>query len=73
MPGNIFRADTAERGDYFKGLPREVFANPFIWDRAANNDRPGRVRHVVARAVPARPSTRARSKEHERFMQWLDR
>lgn len=41
MPGNVFRADTAERGDYFKDLPREVFRNPYIWDRAANNDRPG--------------------------------
>lgn len=41
MPGNVFRADTAERGDYFKGLPREVFKNPFIWDRVAQNDRPG--------------------------------
>ncbi|HUR28907.1 MAG TPA: right-handed parallel beta-helix repeat-containing protein [Planctomycetota bacterium] len=41
IPGNIFRGDTAERGDYFKGLPRELFVNPYIWDRVAMNDRPG--------------------------------
>ncbi|MDX1393729.1 MAG: CotH kinase family protein [Gemmatimonadota bacterium] len=35
MPGNIYRADTAERGEYFKDQPRNVFDNPYIWDRAA--------------------------------------
>jgi len=25
LPRHVFRADTAERGDYFKGLPREAF------------------------------------------------
>ena len=43
IPGNIFRGDTAERGDYFKGLPRELFVNPYIWDRVAANDRPGAI------------------------------
>ncbi len=43
IPGNIFRGDTAERGDYFKGLPRELFVNPYIWDRVAFNDRPGAI------------------------------
>ncbi len=43
IPGNIFRGDTAERGDYFKGLPRELFLNPYIWDRVAFNDRPGAI------------------------------
>jgi len=43
IPGNIFRGDTAERGDYFKGLPRELFVNPYIWDRVAKNDRPGAI------------------------------
>lgn len=41
MPGNVYRGDTAERGEYFKDVPRELFANPYIWDRAAANDRPG--------------------------------
>ncbi len=40
MPGNIYRGDAAERGDYFKGLPRGVFQNPYIWDRVSFNDRP---------------------------------
>jgi len=41
MPGNIYRADAAERGEYLKGLPREVFVNPAVWERVAANDRPG--------------------------------
>ena len=40
MPGNIFRGDAAERGDYFKGVLRDVYANPYIWNRVAANDRP---------------------------------
>ena len=43
IPGNIFRGDTAERGDAFKYLPRELFLNPYIWDRVAANDRPGAI------------------------------
>ena len=41
MPGNVYRADAAERGEYFKDLPRDVFLNPVAWERVANNDRPG--------------------------------
>lgn len=40
MPGNIYRGDAAERSEYFKGLPRSLFQNPYIWDRVAMNDRP---------------------------------
>ena len=39
MPGNIFRGDRAERGEYFKGLPRDVFQNLALWDRTAKSDR----------------------------------
>jgi len=39
MPGNIFRADAAERGEVYKGSQRVVFENPYIWDRVAANDR----------------------------------
>ena len=39
MPGNIYRADRAERGEVFKGVPRSVFHNPALWDRTAVNDR----------------------------------
>jgi hypothetical protein len=41
MPGNVFRADLAERGEYFKNVPRNVFINPYIWDRTAVDDVPG--------------------------------
>ncbi|MDH3732866.1 MAG: right-handed parallel beta-helix repeat-containing protein [Gemmatimonadota bacterium] len=41
MPGNIFRADLAERGEYYKNLPRNVFRNPYIWDRVAELNDPG--------------------------------
>ena len=40
MPGNIFRADRAERGEYFKNVPRNVFRNPYIWDRVAELNDP---------------------------------
>jgi len=40
MPGNIFRGDRAARGEYFKGQDRNLFDNPYIWDRAAVSDRP---------------------------------
>jgi parallel beta-helix repeat protein len=39
MPGNIFRGDAAERGEYLKGQNRSLFANPTIWNRVAFNDR----------------------------------
>ena len=71
MPGNVFRADTAERGDYFKDLPREVFRNPYIWDRAANNDRPGAFGTKLLGDFLAdlnEPSPAAR----ERLDSWLD-
>jgi len=41
LPGNVYRADRAERGEYFKNLPRGVFRDPRLWDRVARNDRPG--------------------------------
>jgi len=52
MPGNIFRADRAERGEYYKGVPRIVFENPYLWDRTAVNDRwtsagPGQLRLLL--------------------------
>jgi len=53
MPGNIFRGDAAERSEYRKGVPRNVFENPDLWDRASANDRPtsagaGQLRLLVA-------------------------
>jgi parallel beta-helix repeat protein len=71
MPGNIFRADTAERGDYFKGLPREVFANPHIWDRVANNDRPGAFGTALLEEF-LRDLNDSSAAGRERFMSWLE-
>ncbi len=71
MPGNIFRADTAERGDYFKGLPREVFANPHIWDRVANNDRPGAFGTALLEQF-LRDLNDSSEAGRARFMSWLD-
>jgi len=71
MPGNIFRADTAERGDYFKGLPREVFANPHIWDRVANNDRPGAFGTALLEEF-LRDLNDSSENGRERFTSWLD-
>ncbi len=40
MPGNVFRGDRAERGEYVKGQPRNLFENPYLWDRVAVSERP---------------------------------
>jgi hypothetical protein len=39
MPGNVYRGDAAERAETYKGTPRNLFLNPYIWDRVAVNDR----------------------------------
>lgn len=72
MPGNIYRGDTAERGEYFKGLERSLFLNPYIWDRTANNDRPGAPAPdaIVAWLRDINGTTVA---DHARFMSRLDR
>lgn len=36
LPGDILRGDTAERSEYFKNVPRNLFENPYIWDRTAS-------------------------------------
>lgn len=40
MPGNVYRGDAAERGEYYKHLPRGLFRNVNIWDRVSFNERP---------------------------------
>ena len=42
MPGDIFRGDTAERGENFRGVDRSLWHSPALWDRVARNDRPTR-------------------------------
>ena len=39
LPGNVFRGETAERGEAHKNLERNLFWNPYIWDLAARNSR----------------------------------
>lgn len=72
MPGNIYRGDAAERGEYFKGLERSLFLNPYIWDRTANNDRPG-APQPDAIASWVRDMNGTTAADHARFMSRLDR
>ena len=71
MPGNVFRGDTAERGEYFKNLPRELFANPEIWDRVAANDRPGAPREWAVRGL-IEDLNGSTFEDHRRLMKRLD-
>lgn len=72
LPGNIYRGDAAERGEYFKHQERELFKNLYIWDRAAKNDRPGSTGTAALGEWLAalNGSTYA---EFERAMSWLER
>ncbi len=72
MPGNVFRGDGALRGDYFKNLPRELFLNPYIWDRIAENDRPGAIGDQALFEFVADLNT-STYEEHRKFMAWFDR
>lgn len=72
MPGNIFRGDAAERESYFKGAPRELFSNPYLWDRASANDRltsagTGQLQLLLS-DIAGRTFA-----DHERMMNRLDR
>lgn len=71
LPGNIFRADRAERGEYLKNLPRGVFKDPALWDRVAVNDRPG---SIGARGLPLFLADLCGTTfaGHQRFLKWLD-
>ena len=40
LPGNVYRADLAGHGEYYKHLERELFRTPQLWDRKAENLRP---------------------------------
>ncbi|MEO8634257.1 MAG: CotH kinase family protein [Gemmatimonadales bacterium] len=72
MPGNIFRGDAAERSEYRKGAPRGLYENPYLWDRAAANDRvtsagTGQLRLLIEDV------TGTTFADHERMMGRLDR
>ncbi len=72
LPGNVHRADAAERGEAYKYLPRNVFENPYVWERTAENDVSG---------VPADSALRelldavagTTLDEHRRLMTLVDR
>ena len=74
MPGNIFRGDTAERGEYFKGLPRDLFRNPAIWDRVASANSSVTEAQATAGLVEWLELLNGRTREaHLAFMQRMDR
>ncbi|MGH7541584.1 MAG: CotH kinase family protein, partial [Gemmatimonadota bacterium] len=72
MPGNVFRAEAAERGEYYKNVPRNVWVNPYIWDRVAENDVAGvdsfAALHELLDAVNG-----TRFEDHRRLMGLVDR
>lgn len=72
MPGNIFRGDAAERGEYYKDQVRDLFANLYIWDRTAFNDRPTSAGATQLRLLleDVNGTTFA---EHQRLMARIDR
>jgi hypothetical protein len=41
MPGNVYRGEALMPGDAFDDLPNELFLDPHLWDRTAENERPG--------------------------------
>jgi len=72
MPGNVYRADAAERSDFFKEVPPSVFANLNIWDRVSFNDRPtGPGTAQLRRFLEDVNGTRL--EDHARLMNRLDR
>ena len=72
MPGNVFRADLAERGEYFKNVPRNVFINPYVWDRTAVNDVPGTEPFATLRDF-LEAVNGSTFDEHVRLMSFVDR
>jgi hypothetical protein len=71
MPGNIFRADAAVRGERFKNMPRAVFQNPYAWERVAENARPGAPEGVLFGFLT--DLARGTAEDHVRFMGHFDR
>jgi parallel beta-helix repeat protein len=71
MPGNIFRGDNAQRGEVFKGLPRGLAVNPYIWDRVAEDHQPSGHADATLQAFlfDANGTT---FEDHLRLMSWVD-
>jgi Right handed beta helix region/CotH kinase protein len=71
LPGNIFRGDAAERGEVYKGLPRGLTENPYIWDRVAKDHLPSAHADSTLQAflLDANGTT---FNDHLRLMSWVD-
>ena len=71
MPGNIFRGDNAQRGEVFKGLPRGLAVNPYIWERVAEDHHPASHADATLQAflLDANGTT---FDDHLRLMRWVD-
>ena len=72
LPGNIFRGDTAERGEVFRGLPRWLSVNPYIWDRVARDHRPSTYADSTLQAFLS-DANGTTFDDHLRLMSWVDR
>jgi hypothetical protein len=73
MPGNVFRADAAERGEYRKGVERSVFYNPYAWDRTAQTDSvPGEPVNAALMEMLA-ASNGSTFQDHRRALERVDR
>ena len=71
LPGNIFRGDTAERGEVYKGLPRGLAVNPYIWDRVAKDHQPSAHADATLQAF-LRDLNGTTFDDHLRLMSWVD-
>lgn len=72
LPGSVYRADAAERGEYFKGTERRAFANPAIWERVAESDGPNDPDHSAFRDFLSAVSGSTFA-DHLRLMELVDR
>jgi Right handed beta helix region/CotH kinase protein len=71
LPGNIFRGDAAERGEVYKGLPRGLTENPYIWDRVAKDHLPSAHADSTLQAFLL-ASNGTTFNDHLRLMSWVD-
>ncbi|MGH7476601.1 MAG: right-handed parallel beta-helix repeat-containing protein [Longimicrobiales bacterium] len=72
MPGNVFQGDAAERGDTYKGVPRGLFVNPYIWNLASANTRPAAPGSSALEQF-IRAINGTTFDDHVALMRWLDR
>jgi hypothetical protein len=71
LPGNIFRGDAAERGEVYKGLPRGLTENPYIWDRVAKDHLP--IAHADSTLQEFLLAANGTTfNDHLRLMSWVD-